>query len=84
MNNEKRSAIISVKLTNDGKLEIIVRTKSNAAFYSGEPMPDNITKEIYIAENGRIIFHNAVEGRHTPARYVSEQFTFPDESPKDH
>lgn len=72
----ENESIVSVTLV-DGKLEVVRRRKSNAAYCTGAPVPDLVCKEIYGTDiTGRINLYKRIEGKHTPAYRVPESITF--------
>lgn len=68
--------IVSANLTDDGRLEVITRVKSGAMYMAGQPVPDKVTKRVYVARGDRILLDHTVDGRHTPQRFVPEAIEF--------
>lgn len=75
---ENYSTIVSVNLE-DGKMVVVRRYPSNSMFACDppRPVPDQIVKEIYAAqEDGTIALEETMEGKHTPAYNVNEAIEF--------
>lgn len=68
--------IVSVALTDDGRLEVVTRVKSGHAYGTGQPVPDKVTKRVYAAVEGRVVLERTVDGRHTPPRFIPEAIEF--------
>jgi len=67
--------IVKAKVTEDS-VEIIRQYPSNASQGNGEPMPDQVFKEVYVVRDGKIVLDRQVQGKHTPAHTVRESITF--------
>jgi hypothetical protein len=75
----ENETIVSVTLV-DGGLEVVKRRPSNAAYCTGQPVPDLVCKEIYVGgPNGNVVLGARIHGKHTPAYRVPESITFGDE-----
>lgn len=74
--HDENEKIVSVTLV-DGRLEVVKRRQSKAAFCTGRPVPDLVCKEVYVGDaNGNVVLGAFIQGRHTPAYTVPEAFTF--------
>lgn len=68
--------VVSATCRPDGTLEIVRQKPSNIAYGNGRRAPDTVWKEIYGAQDGKIVLINKISGRHTPAAWVPESITF--------
>lgn len=59
-------------------LTVVRQFPSNAAYCSGAPVPDRVTKEVYGVVDGRLELLRTVVGEHRPARVVPETVEFPE------
>lgn len=77
-----KTEIIDVQhLTNENKLVIIKRIKSNRAYltHPPRPVPDQIWKEIWGVKDGVLTILEQIKGTHEPEHTVTEKFIFEDE-----
>jgi len=75
---ENYSTLVSANLE-DGKLIIVRRYPSSSMFACDppRPVPDQVVKEIYAAqEDGTIALEETIEGTHTPGRNVPDIIEF--------
>ena len=73
MFNETR--IVSVDIV-DGKLEVVSRRPTGISYINGDPMPDEIWKDIYVAQGDEIILKETVKGEVKPQRIIPEEIVF--------
>lgn len=72
--------IVSFQLTEEGKIEVIKRVRSNSMYACNppKPVPDRVWKEIYSAQDGVIKLEKKIEGTHNPSHVIRESLTFPE------
>ncbi len=68
-------SVMSAELIN-GKIEIVRREQSKLAYASGEPVPDNVTKETYECVEGEIKLVTTKVGKIFPAKLIPERLEF--------
>jgi hypothetical protein len=74
----RQHTILRAGLEENGTLEIVRKYPSNMSYGNGEPCPDEVIKEIYAVQEGKIVLKEEVRGKHTPARYMPESIDFGD------
>jgi hypothetical protein len=62
-----------------GRITVVYREDSGAAYPEGGHVPDKVWKEIYGANGGKIELIKTVQGKHIPMHIEREQIVFDDE-----
>jgi hypothetical protein len=70
--------VIDATLTEDGKMIITKRKRSQTVYGNGIPVPDEVWREVYESVDGRIVMKRRIDGKHTPRAIVEERMEFPD------
>ena len=75
---ESDCKIVSVTLNEQGELEVIKQYASNSMYTCNppRPVPDTVVKEVYHVEDGKIVYKETIQGKHTPSSVVPETIEF--------